>query len=70
MNNIAEWYERNSKQQLTYFFNIAKGSIAEVRSMMYIAYDLWYITDEQFQEFTSIIKKLWAQVQSFIKQIS
>lgn len=50
-NNIAEGFERRSNKEFTQFLYIAKGSAGEVRSMLYIALDLDYISKEQFQNF-------------------
>ena len=52
MNNIAEGFERGSKADFARFLDIAKGSCGEVRSMLYIALDLDYINDENFQKLT------------------
>jgi four helix bundle protein len=52
MNNIAEGFERGSKADFARFLDIAKGSCGEVRSMLYIAFDLDYIDDENFQKLT------------------
>jgi four helix bundle protein len=43
LNNIAEGHERSSKQEFIRFLKIAKGSCAEVRSMLIIASDLNYL---------------------------
>lgn len=43
MNNIAEGYERNSNKEFQRFLKIAKGSAGEVRSMVYLAFELDYI---------------------------
>lgn len=48
MNNIAEGYERKSNQEFKYFLFVAKGSCAEVRSMLYLALDLKYISENTF----------------------
>lgn len=50
MSNIAEGYERNSDNEFSRFLAIAKGSCAEVRSQLYIAYDIGYLEDEDFQQ--------------------
>jgi len=48
MNNIAEGYERNTNKEFRNFLFIAKGSSAEVRSMLYIAIRLNYVDKNQF----------------------
>ena len=39
MNNIAEGFERQGKQEKWHFYNIAKGSTGEVRSLTYVILD-------------------------------
>lgn len=39
MNNIAEGFERQGKQEKWHFYNIAKGSAGEVRSITYVIRD-------------------------------
>lgn len=46
MNNIAEGFERFSRAEFAHLLNVAKGSCGEVRSMLYLAEDLSYITHE------------------------
>ncbi len=48
--NIAEGFERQSDKSFLQFLSIAKGSAGEVRSQLYVALDLGYITQEQFQD--------------------
>jgi four helix bundle protein len=62
MNNIAEGHERNSPKEFIKFLSYSKGSAGEVRSMLYTACDLNYITKEQFksvyQQSIEIIKSI------------
>ena len=44
MNNIAEGFERGTKKDFARFLDQAKGSAGEVRSMLYAAEDLSYLT--------------------------
>lgn len=48
--NIAEGFERGSKDDFARFMYIAKGSGAEVRSQLYLALDLGYLSKDRFVE--------------------
>ena len=50
MNNIAEGFERGSNRDFSKFLFIARGSVGEVRSMLHLALDQKYITQEHFAE--------------------
>jgi len=49
MTNIAEGFERSSNKDFARFLYIAKGSAGEVRSLLCVALDQNYITEEDFQ---------------------
>lgn len=44
--NIAEGAERNSKRDFIHFLYIAKGSAAELRTQLYLASELGFISRE------------------------
>jgi four helix bundle protein len=48
MSNLAEGFERNSRNEFHQFLVIAKGSCAEVKSQLYVALDADYLTDSIF----------------------
>jgi len=47
MNNIAEGFERQGDNEFRNFLYIAKGSCAEVRSMLYLAKSLHYMEEDK-----------------------
>lgn len=48
MSNIAEGNERASATEYHQFLCIAKGSCAEVRSQLYVAFDAGYLSSAEF----------------------
>ena len=50
MSNISEGFERGSNKDFVKFLYIAKGSIGEVRSQLYIALDQGYLANNEFEK--------------------
>ena len=46
--NIAEGDERDSDRESARFFAISKGSLAELRTQLQIAFEVGYLTEEIF----------------------
>ena len=70
MNNIAEGFERKGDKEFRNFLYISKGSCAEVRSMLYLALDLSYISKETCFDLidgTEVISRL---LSGFIKTLN
>ena len=54
MSNLAEGFERGGRAEFHQFVVIAKGSCAEVRSQLYVALDVGYISQQQFDELCNL----------------
>ena len=50
MANIAEGHGRRTGNEFANFLNIARGSAVELQSHLYVALDLSYISQTEFQE--------------------
>jgi len=49
MSNIAEGFTRNSDKDFAHFLDIARASLSEVKSLLYVALDVEYIEKDSFQ---------------------
>ena len=67
--NIAEGFDRYSKKDFIKFLIIARGSISEIQNDLYIALDLKYINQNDFQEAYALAKDLGKQINGFIKYL-
>ena len=69
MANIAEGFERGSKRDFSRFLYMARGSAGEVRSHLYVARDLDYITPAEFDELISQATRLSKGLFRFIQHL-
>ncbi|MFH1947492.1 MAG: four helix bundle protein [Candidatus Magasanikbacteria bacterium] len=69
MNNIAEGFERKSDKEFSRFLFIAKGSCGEVRSMIYLAHDLGYISQEESRKYYDLSLEISKLISGFIKTL-
>lgn len=64
--NIAEGDERNSDKESIHFFNIAKGSNAELITQLNIAYRLKYIDKAVFEKCENQAEKVSASLKNLM----
>ncbi|NOX64415.1 MAG: four helix bundle protein [Chlorobi bacterium] len=69
MTNIAEGFERETNKDFANFLNYSKGSAGEVRSLLYIAKDLNYITEKQFIDLKELSITIIKQLYTFKKYL-
>ena len=58
MSNIAEGFDRASRAEFHQYLVIAKGSCAEVRSQLYVAYDVGYVSNNEFDKLKKLTEEL------------
>jgi len=69
MANIAEGYGRRSDKEFANFLNIAHGSVAETQSHLYIAADLGYLKQEEFDKLYSLLDEVSRMVMSLSQHL-
>ncbi len=70
MDNIAEGFERNSRNEFVQFLSFSKGSSGEVKSQLYRALDRKYISQEIFEHLYKKAGKIGNKTGAFIKYLN
>ena len=69
MSNIAEGFERGTKQEFVNYLFIAKGSAGEVRAQLYVMLDSGYLNIETFKYLNSLAIECSRLLSSFISKV-
>jgi four helix bundle protein len=65
--NLAEGDERDTDKDSIRFFYMAKGSLAEVRTQLQIAFEIGYMAEDIFNKFDQEYRTLGRMIGSLIK---
>jgi len=67
--NIAEGFERGTKQEFIQFLYIARGSCGELRSQLFIAKEIGYLDNKEFEELYNVTKRVSKQISGFVEYL-
>ena len=65
--NLAEGDERDTNKEAIRFFYISKGSLAELRTQIQIAFEIDYVKEEEFCDIDDECRVLGKMIGSLIK---
>ena len=69
LSNIAEGFERGTKEEFLYFLYIAKASCGEARAQLYVALDQEFINKQEFLRAFNLAKQTSGIIYKFIESI-
>ena len=69
MSNIAEGFERGTRNEFVNYLFIAKGSAGEVRAQLYAALDIGYINSETFKYLNTLAVECSKLIHSFSEKV-
>lgn len=69
MANIAEGQGRNSDKEFANFLNFSHGSVAETQSHLYIASDLGYLNQNDFDEIYDLLEEIAKMTMGLMKHL-
>ena len=67
--NIAEGCGRSTNKDFALFLHHAMGSLKEIESQIFLAMDLEYLTEDEFDKLNNEIIRLGIKLASFIEYI-
>lgn len=65
MSNVAEGFARRSDRDFAHFLDIARGSVMEVKSLLYVALDVGYVEKSEFEKLYKTADETAALISGF-----
>jgi four helix bundle protein len=69
MANIAEGFEREGNKEFRQFLAMAKGSVGEVKSLLYVALDAGLTSAEQFHRISTLADEASRLLAGFLRYL-
>jgi four helix bundle protein len=69
MSNIAEGFERGGNKEFHQFLSMAKGSVGEVRSQLYVALDVGYLEKKDFDRLFAVAHEAGRLIGGFMSYL-
>jgi four helix bundle protein len=70
MDNVAEGFERDGTREFIQFLAISKGSVREVKSQLYRAFDRKLIEQKQFEKFQADCNLIGDKIGKFMNYLN
>ncbi len=70
MTNIADGFNRDCNSEFAHCLGMSKGAAAEIKSLLYVALDQRYLTDELFQQafdLTNDVERLASGLMKYLR---
>src|SRR5262249_32602234 len=69
MSNVAEGFARTSDKDFAHFLDVARGSVMEVQSLLYVALDAGYIHKNDFERLYQLGHETSLLIGSFVSYL-
>ena len=69
VSNIAEGFERGGDKEFCQFLAVAKGSCGEVRAQLYVALDLSYLAQAQFDDLCQLATRVGELISGLMRYL-
>jgi len=69
LSNISEGFERGGDKEFRQFLSVAKGSVGELRSQLYVALDANYLNHNEFDQLYALADQIGKMIGGFMRYL-